>query len=117
MVDYNLSKRTCGGSLGDESLLGNKLKSLRPEEVLALAGEDIIAKFQQPSKVEEFLYRKHLSAVQDGLAALVGRNAASPADPCAIESVTIGPEGVEMVAVIRSNLETGKIKSCGGGGG
>ena len=119
LIDYSLSKGTCGGGVGEESLIKTWLVAKPAEEIIEAAAETLIniyADSPAQSGVENFLLAKHLNAVQRGLAVLLGHEEGAVADPCVVDSINYGPEGIEFVGRIKPSLKTENIKSCGGCG-
>ena len=114
LKDYAFSKRTCGRGVGVASLL---IEALRGQSVEALLGYDadrFLADHPAGDELEEFLGLKHLFAVQSALEVLTGREPCGPEAPCAAAEVSVDSEGdVVIEAVIRVDLVTEKIKSCG----
>ena len=119
LIDYSLSKGTCGGGVGEESLIKTWLVAKPAEEIIEAPAEsliDIYADSSDQGGVENFLLAKHLNAVQRGLAVLLGNEEGALADPCVVDSINYGPEGIEFVGRIKPRLKPDNIKSCGGCG-
>ncbi|MEW6050914.1 MAG: hypothetical protein AB1644_07630 [Candidatus Zixiibacteriota bacterium] len=115
VVHYSLSKLTCGGSVGNPSLL-RKLVANRPaQEVLEAKPEAVLAAMPTLSETWEFLTRKHLAALQQGLSAFLGLVPSRPSDQCIVISVIGTEKGIRMEADIRVDMITSEIKACGGG--
>jgi hypothetical protein len=110
---YAFSKRTCGRGVGVASLLGDSLNGLTLDEILAIEPEAFLAQHPVEDELEEFLGLKHLFAVQSALEVLTGREAGGPADPCAAAEISFQDDEVVIVAKIRVDVVTEKIKSCG----
>ena len=116
VVHYALSKLTCGGSVGNPSLLRKWVANRPAREVLAATPETVLAAIPTLSETWEFLTRKHLAALQQGLSAFLGIIPSRPSDPCVVAAIIGTDKGVRMEADIHVNLITSEIKSCGGGG-
>lgn len=116
IVHYRLIKLTCGGSVGNPSLLRKWVAQRTAAEVLAASPETVLAALPTTSETWNYLTRKHLHALQQGLAALLGNTPARPTDPCVITSVESTERGIRMVADLQIDLNTEKIAACGGCG-
>jgi hypothetical protein len=113
VVGYSLTKRTCGGTMGKESLLMKWCHLLPALQVRDTTIEQFTAKYPTEDAMVEFIRLKHLLALQKGIAALIGDTSARPDDSIALESVECGPQGVEMVAHIKVDMVTDEIRACG----
>lgn len=116
LTHYSLIKLTCGGGVGNPSLLKKWIANKPASEILATSAETILQEFPTPSDTWEFLSIKHLLAVQSGLQALLGDNPSTPESICAIETVEHGPNGIRMMALIKVDVLTKAITACGGCG-
>jgi len=116
LLHYSLSKGTCGGGVGEESLIKRWLVAKPAEDIIDAAAESLIDIYADSRQVESFLLAKHLNAVQRGLAVLLGHEEGAVADPCVVDSINYGPEGIEFVGRIKPSLKPENIKSCGGCG-
>jgi hypothetical protein len=119
LLHYSLSKGTCGGGVGEESLLKSWLMAKPAEEIIDAAAESLIDAYaDSPARggIENFLLAKHLNAVQRGLAVLLGLEDGAVADPCVVDSINYGPEGIKFVGRLKPSLKPENIKSCGGCG-
>jgi hypothetical protein len=110
---YSLTKLTCGGVLGKESLLLKWCGGLSAQEVLSTSVNDFCDAYPTDDDLVEFVRLKHLLALQKGLGALLGLHSARPDDAISLESVEYGPLGTEMVATIKVDAVTEEIKACG----
>jgi hypothetical protein len=110
---YALNKRTCGAEIGDAALLAEWLVGTPAPDILALTGEDVVARYAPPS-AEEFLYFKHLVAVQEALRVLTGGERGAPVDACVTVSVAAEADGgVAFVGHLEVPLLAEKIRACG----
>ena len=114
VIYYHLAKDTCSGAVGKPSLLKKWIKDRSAEEVLSATAETIQAFYPTRSQTWQFLYAKHLFAIQQALKALLGIETGRPTDYCAVHSVIHTPEGLEMYARLNIDLITEEIKACGG---
>jgi hypothetical protein len=113
VTGYSLTKRTCGGIMGKESLLMKWCGSLPATQVRDTTVDQFVAKFPTEDAVIEFVRLKHLLALQKGIAVLVGETSARPDDSIVLESVEYSAEGVELVAHIKVDMVTDEIRACG----
>lgn len=113
---YSLTKRTCGGTVGNPSLLRPWIENRTTQEILAASVNEVLSTLPPLSDTWEFLAQKHLLAVQCGLATMLGRLPGLPADLCAVESVSSGPKGIKMTAHLKVDMLTEAIPACGGCG-
>ncbi len=109
---YSLEKRTCGAEVGKASLLLPLVCGLTAEEVCDLDASRVHATFA-PSPAEEFVYFKHLAALQVGLGVLLGRLPASPDGPCTPLGIVAEAGALQLEALVSVEALTDKIKACG----
>lgn len=110
---YALAKDTCSGAVGKPSLLKKWIKNRAVDEILAATPDMLSQVFPTKSETWQFLYAKHLFAVQRTLQAALGYDTGRPSDYCAVHSVTYTPDGVEIIARLNIGLMTAEIKACG----
>jgi hypothetical protein len=116
VVHYSLSKLTCGGAVGNPSVLRKWIEGKTANEILETQLHDVLALLPTASTTWELVTLKHLRAVQLGLEALTGQQNAGAENACAIESVEATPNRVRMIALIRVEAKTEQIQACGGCG-
>lgn len=116
IAGYSLTKLTCGGVMGKESLLMKWCGGLTAEQVRDTTIEQFQTRFPTEDVTVEFVRLKHLIAIQKGIAVLLGEQAARPDDSIVLESVEHGPDGTSLLALIRVDLVTEEIRACGGCG-
>ena len=112
IIRYSLIKRSCGGAVGQKSLIIKWLQNRSAEEVLGLTAEAILNAHPTRSHTWEYLLIKHFLAVQSGLAILLGRQSGSSSDSCTAEAIEYGPEGTTLTAHVRVDAMTDQIKAC-----
>lgn len=112
ILGYALNKRTCGAPIGDAALLLPWVAKQSVDTILAWQLEDAFAYFCPPS-AEEFLYAKHLVALQEGLRVLVGQSSAAADGMCTPVTVSAHPAGVSFEGLVKIDAVTKRIKSCG----
>lgn len=111
---YSLTKRTCGGTVGNPSLLRPWIEKKSTDEILTATVDVVLSALPPLSDTWEFLAQKHLLAIQCGLATMLGKLPGLPADLCAVESISTGPGGLKMIAHLKVDLLTEAIPACGG---
>jgi hypothetical protein len=116
VVHYSLIKRTCGGAVGNPSLLRKWIENRSAQDVLAATPEDILIAVPTKSSTWEFLTLKHLFAVQSGLQAMMGELSSMPGDLCVVDTIETAPNGIRMIAELKVDVLTEKISACGGCG-
>lgn len=113
LTSYSLIKGTCSGGVGEASLLGDIVLSRSSTDLLNLPIEEIFRDIAFKNNIEEFLYWKHMVALQSALAAMVGKESPSRRRVCELDEIRYGPEGTSLSGRIRVDLLTDEIKSCG----
>ncbi len=116
VTHYSLLKLTCGGGVGNPSLLRKWIENRTAQDVMGATPADILQAIPTTSDTWEFLTIKHLFAVQAGLKALGGDAPSTPDSVCAIETIEHGPKGIRMMALIKVDILTQAITACGGCG-
>ncbi|HOD65691.1 MAG TPA: hypothetical protein PK186_08770 [candidate division Zixibacteria bacterium] len=112
VVDYRLFKRTCGGTVGEDKLIGPWLFRRTAAQVAATRNEDFLAKLRAGSDITEYLAVKHFAAVRAALQAALGLAAGRVGDYCTIEAVEYGPEGMAITAHLAVKGLTDEIAAC-----
>ena len=113
VVGYSLSKLSCGGTVAGRSLIRRWVKHRTVSEVMRLSPKQILDDIRAESSIEEYLYLKHLFAIQMALTTFLGRQAGRPSDACVINTVSTSPDGTELLVELRVDLLTSQIKACG----
>ncbi len=115
LVDYRLSKRTCGAIVGSERLLLDWLSGASVTEIVALSSVDLDARYRAEDDERAFLYFKHLFALRDGIACVIG---SEDALAVTLESIEVAAEDGSLVAraIVEVELMAERIRSCGGCG-
>jgi hypothetical protein len=113
LVDYQLSKRTCGAAVGQPALLLPWIGTQPIMHILKLTPEDL-AQNVAMAEEEEFLYFKHFFAVQEALKAFTGA-VSEPLSQVLCTVLSVYPEGNHMVfeGDIPVGEVTQRIKACG----
>jgi hypothetical protein len=109
---YTLRKRTCGTAIGTESLLLPWLVGMASADILAQNFAAMRDAFENISEDMEFVYAKHLEAMQEGLRTLAGVGD----DRCVALAVAASDAGICFEALVRISDPTAPVASCGGCG-
>jgi len=109
---YSLRKRTCGAEIGNASLLADLVVNRSIDGVLALTGDDIVEHYG-PLGEAEFLYFKHLVALQQTAKVYAGDASGGAQSSCAIDEICHSHKDTLIIAVIRIDLMTEQIRACG----
>lgn len=117
LTGYRLTKQTCGTPIGSESLLLPWLAHQSVETILCHTSDALRASFAEIPEDMEFLYSKHLTALQSALRTLCGREPSPEEPPCTALTITAEPDAVVFEGLVRIAERHAKIKSCGGCGG
>ncbi len=112
IVDYSLHKRTCGGAVGEEKLIGPWLFKRTVAQILDTTLDAFHAKLRTRQDLKEYLALKHFLSVQAALAIFVGRETGRVADRCTVEAIEYGPDGVRMAAHLDVKAMTDEIAAC-----
>lgn len=111
---YWLRKRSCGGAVGERSLIFDWAQKQTSEAIVNMNVADFLRDFEQTDdEVYEYLLIKHFFAVQSGLAILLGKGTGTPTDFCTIDYIEHGPQGIDLVAYLRMDVITEQIQACG----
>lgn len=113
LTGYELSKRTCGRAVGEQSLLAGSLAGTPAATLLAIDPEDWVLARGLEDDAEVVLTLKHLFALQGGLRALLGLATAGPADPVRLVRVGADEAGTSAEIEVAVDVITEQIKSCG----
>lgn len=109
---YTLSKKTCGGAIGVESLL---LAHVGGRSIDDIVGNHELS-FLQPSmsedEIEAYLKLKHFHAIQSVLNVFVGISPGGTGDACTIAAIEYGDGYTVIDAEIKINLLADQIEPC-----
>jgi len=112
IIDYELSKQTCGGAVAGRGLIRKWVKHKPVEEILRLSARKVLEGSRIKSSTDEYLHLKHLFSIQETLSAYTGKTD-NENDLLSILSVDFGPEGTSVHARINLEVLTDRIKACG----
>lgn len=110
--NYSLTKRTCGGAVGTESLLIDSIRGHEVGEVLGMEELEILRLQAPGSDVERFLTLKHLFGIRSVLEAYAGHRSAAADSACAIARIDFDGADTVIEAEINISLLTERIKAC-----
>jgi hypothetical protein len=113
LKSYRFVKRTCGQGVGVDTLLMDVLGGQQVDQILAISPEEFLEEHPAEEAIEEFLGLKHLIAVQSALEVLVGAEPGGADALCAAAEIAWDEGDTILDAVIRIDLVTEAIKSCG----
>ncbi|MBI2463784.1 hypothetical protein HYV57_02420 [Candidatus Peregrinibacteria bacterium] len=113
VIEYGLHKKTCGGSVGDPSLLGFWARGRLSTEIMDASPEDFLQKYPTDDIIQEFLRLKHFFALQNGLKVLFGLESGSLQASCIVDKIVYTSEGIEFTAQVKVRVLTRQIKACG----
>jgi hypothetical protein len=117
LLHYRLLKMTCGGAVGAESLLLDRLKGRAVGELLALHADTFCHESAAQTDIEEFLSLKHFFALKSVLEAFAGQTPAGPDAACTLAGISYDTAGATIDAEIAVGVVTDLIRSCGHCGG
>lgn len=112
VLKYTLIKKSCGKRVGGRSLIINWLKGSRAKDVINASAGTFLDAHKVTDPIEEFLILKHFLAVKEGLSILLGEKAGGVNNYCTVDTIRYGPNGIEIIAFIKSEMMTDQIKAC-----
>lgn len=115
IVSYRLQKRTCGGSLGMPSLIKSWLAGQSVTDVIKSDPAEFLASHETRTITGELVHLKHYVAVRKTCQAILGQ-AADDDIAGLIDSVIYDADGMDVVAIIPSEVMSEEIKGCAGCG-
>jgi hypothetical protein len=113
MVDYSLIKRTCGGTMGRDSLILKMVKSMRAEHIAACPPHVFYETITFSSDLKELVYLKHYRALRAALSEYLGWESDEPGADCRMENVQYDSDATRLTASVSLSLATERIPSCG----
>ncbi|MEE9553652.1 MAG: hypothetical protein V3W18_05090 [candidate division Zixibacteria bacterium] len=112
LKSYCLTKKTCGGAVGIESLLLDKLRGRSVNYLLDTDDYDKQKEHRPENHPEEFLRLKHSIAIKSVLSVYVGNLSGGIDDTCTIASVDYDNGNTIIDAQIDVLLLSERIKAC-----
>ena len=113
IMRYALRKLSCGGAVGNQSMIADWLEKKTPEEVLNSTPQAVLEANNVTDEIEEYLLLKHFLAVKAGLSIMLGQESGGVDDYCQIEAIRHSPNGTEILAHISVEGMTAEIRACG----
>ena len=113
VIRYTLEKETCGAEIGQVSLLLPMIYSSSLDEVLALDSFSLSEMWRELPEDEEFLYFKHLFALQETLRVYIGERAGHAGETIAVSKISHSAQGVSVSARVDIAGITEEIRACG----
>ena len=113
IINYALRKLSCGGAVGNQSLIMDWLKNKTPEEVLNCDADVVLDAHNVKDEIDEYLLLKHFLALRAGLAVMLGLQSGTVDDYCQVEAIRYSPNGTEILAHISVEGMTAEIQACG----
>jgi len=117
LLHYRLLKMTCGGAVGAESFLLDRLKGRAVPELLSLHVDTFCRESVSQTDIEKFLSLKHFFALKSVLEAFTGHHAAGSEAACTLAGISLDRDRVTIDAEIAVGVVTDLIRSCGHCGG
>jgi hypothetical protein len=112
ITDYSLHKRSCGGAVGEEKLIGKWLIGRLVSDVLDTPLDQFQSLLRTKNDIKEFLAIKHFMIVQAGLSVIIGQESGRVSDYCTLESVEHDHMGTEAVLHVKVDAVIDEIKAC-----
>lgn len=100
---YRYVKLSCGRGIGDETLLLGCLEGRTVDEILAL---------EPAAFAPDFLQARHLAALQNTLALLVGRADCGPKQPCSAARVSFEDGKTFIRARLNVDIAMSAVLPC-----
>jgi hypothetical protein len=113
LVSYKLAKKSCGGVLGQESMLIDMLKGKTTKDIMAIDPTAFRSLYHAQSDVEQFIAFKHFFAINAVLETLTGKQLGGADSPCAVAEISYGNGNLIAEAEIAVDIVTEKIQACG----
>lgn len=113
IIAYSLTKKVCGGEVGEKSLISDWLANKSTSEIVRTEIEQLLAEHTYRTDKREYLIIKHFLAIKAGLQILSGEKSGGVNDYCTVDSIEYSPEGIDLIAQISVNGISDEIKACG----
>ncbi len=109
---YSLSKKTCGGAIGFESLL-MKYISGQPIDKIIKTNKLLFSQTEfDDNEIEKYLRLKHFTAIQSVLNVYLGKSSGGANDSCAIAGIEYDGRNILIDADIKIDLTSDNVESC-----
>ncbi len=110
---YALRKLSCGGAVGNQSMIIDWLENKQIEDILSADIGQFLDKHQVDDEIEEYLLIKHFLAVRAGLAMYIGQESGAVKNYCQVEAIRSSDSGTEILVHIAVEGMTDEISACG----
>ncbi|MCH7690496.1 MAG: hypothetical protein IIA17_05570 [candidate division Zixibacteria bacterium] len=110
---YALRKLSCGGAVGNQSMIIDWLENKQIEDILSADIGQFLDQHRTDDEIEEYLLIKHFLAVRAGLSMYVGRESGAVKNYCQVEAIRSSDSGTEILAHIAVEGMTDEISACG----
>lgn len=109
---YSLSKKTCGGAIGFESLLLDYVGGQSIDKILGNNELSFLQTDLADEDIEIYLRLKHFYAIQSVLNVYLGNSSGGTGDSCTIAGIEYNDGYIIIDAEIKIDLLADQIKSC-----
>lgn len=109
---YSLSKKTCGGAIGVESLLLDHVGGLSIDQIIRTDELSFAHTNMAEDEIEQYLKLKHFHAIRSVLNVFVGVSPGGTGDACTIAAIEYGDEYTVIDAEIKISLLADRIEPC-----
>ena len=113
VIRYTLAKETCGAEVGQISLLLPMVHASLVDEIIALDSFALAEQWSHLGEDEEFLYFKHLFALQEALRVYAGQSYGHQGATVALAKVAHSSQGVYLSGLVDIEGITREIRACG----
>ncbi len=111
---YSLTKRTCGGEVGSETLILDWLKNYTVDELINVSAEKFLNDHPTDDEVIEYVLLKQFIAVRSSVATILGKESGGKDSFCTVDTLTYSEKGIVLTAYLNTDAITAEIESCGG---
>ncbi len=112
VVSYQFSKKTCGGGIGTESLLHDRVIGQHIDNIIGQNQFAFAATSFSRDDIEEFLKLKHFNAIQTVIRVFLGLSPGGVGSACTIAGIEYDRENIIIDAEISIDLNAEKVKAC-----
>lgn len=109
---YSFSKKTCGGSIGDDDIIKIDIIDQTAENVIKQHQYGFMQKTYTGDEIVDFLKVKHFLAIKSVLNVYLGNVPGGVGNACTITKIEYDIDSTIIHAEINSNLDAVKVKSC-----
>ena len=113
VIRYTLAKETCGAEVGQLSLLLPLVHTSHVDDIIALDSFGLIDAWAGLSPSDEFLYFKHLFALQETLRVYAGHSHGHQGAKVALAKVSHSTHGIYLSGLVDIQGITEDIRACG----